>query len=110
MLNLCLHKEHLSYGNVFCVDRFYADEQKVLLKSLHAIRPDDFNNKLEEHDKIACCIVVFNEYVKKVAIPKGWDFTKTVMEWPTNEISNDEFDLFKKVLEYLDFIHFAMEI
>lgn len=85
------------------------EEQKRLLKSLRVISPDKFNNKLDDHDKLACGIAVFNEYVKKVAIPKGWDFTKTLKEWPTGEIGEEEFNLFQEVLGYPDFIRYAME-
>jgi len=56
-------------------------EEKRLLRTLHRLDPQKFNS-LEYDCKFVCFIAVFNEYVKKVAIPKDWDFTKTIKHWP----------------------------
>jgi len=77
---------------------------------------------MEYVDKFLTFQCVFNEYIRKVAIPKNWEFTKTIKRWPdgTGEgegISEDgriwytteKRDLLQKVLDYPDLVLFAME-
>ena len=56
-------------------------DEKRLLRNLYRQDPEAFNN-LEYDRKFVCFIAVFNEYIKKVAIPNNWDFTKTIKHWP----------------------------
>jgi len=94
---------------------------KRLLRNLHRIKSESFN-KLDYDDKFACFIAVCNEYIKKVAIPKKWDFTKTIKHWPdgTGEgegitedgrvwYTDEKNTLLQQVLNYPDLGLFAME-
>lgn len=77
---------------------------------------------MEFEDNFLIFQCVFNEYVNKVAIPKRWEFTKTIKKWPdgTGEgegISEDgriwftieKRNLLQKVLDYPDLGLFALE-
>ena len=96
-------------------------EEKRLLRILRRLDPEKFNN-LEYDRKFICFIAVFNEYIKKVAIPKNWDFTKTIKHWPdgTGEgegitkdgkiwYTDEKNTLLQHVLDYPDLGLFAME-
>ena len=90
------------------------------MRTLHLIDTEAFNN-LEYHDKFVCFVVVFNEYIKKVAIPKNWDFTKTIKHWPDGTgngegitegrlwYTDEKNSLLQEVLKYPDLGLFAME-
>jgi len=96
-------------------------EEKRLLRNLHRLDPETFN-KLKYDRKFVCFIAVFNEYLKEVAIPKKWDFTKTIKHWPdgTGEgegitedgrvwYTDEKNTLLQEVLNYPDLGLFAME-
>ena len=83
--------------------------------------PEAFNG-LEQGDKFIFFVAVFNEYINKIAIPKNWDFTKTIKNWPdgTGEgegiaedgriwYTDEKNALLQQVLNYPDLGLFAME-
>jgi hypothetical protein len=92
-----------------------ARSRKKLLNKVKSLPPEAFNG-LEYEEKFACFQAIFNEYVEKVAIPKYWSFTKTIMRWPSGSakgetidektasiiISDEKHRLFQAILGYPD--------
>ena len=82
--------------------------EKRVLKILRTSGPEWFN-ALKVSDKFIIFQCVFNEYVRKVAIPKQWEFTKTIKEWPATVVDEETDKLLQKVSQYPDLILYAME-
>ena len=98
-----------------------AKEEKRILRNIARSDPEVFN-KLDYADKFLAFTVVFDEYVKNVAIPKEWEFTKTLKHWPDGTgqgegitedgrvwYNEEKAKLLQQVLNYPDLALFAME-
>ena len=99
-----------------------ARSRKKLLNKVKSLPPEAFNG-LEYDEKFACFQAIFNEYVEKVAIPKNWSFTKTIMRWPSGSakgetidektasiiVSDEKHRLFQAILGYPDLGIFALQ-